>query len=518
MAIYEKTLRDEHTGEVAIIKSNDSLIFHQKIEKKQEQWAKRGARLDKQQEREDGLGEAEDKTQEAKEAIAAFKNILNHTLSVDDRIDWTKLRDNKHFKAFVPTQAPEVGRFIGAVPLKSFWEVFLPFLKRKRVEAEQKAHADFNFALNKFNDEESARKTDYEKKKVSYEAKQKKHNDGIAKHKADFEAGDAEAIQKYVEMVLDRSEYPENLDVSSDIFYVADKKVLLVEMEIPNPDSFPKIIEVKFVTSKGEFQEKEMKKADFEAFYEDTLSQISLRTIHEVFESIYSDSVDIVIFNGWVNGIDKKTGKDFKNCVISVQAERTQFTSLDLKRVSPIDCLKGLKAKMASALVNLAPTQPILHLDRNDKRIVEAQPVLGELDSETNLASMDWERFEHLVRDLFEKEFAGDGVEVKVTQASRDAGVDAIIFDPDPIKGGKFVIQCKRYNKTVGVSAVRDLYGCVMNEGAVKGILVTTSSFGKDSLEFVKDKPLTLISGSELLFLLNKHGHKFKIELARKTG
>jgi restriction system protein len=81
------------------------------------------------------------------------------------------------------------------------------------------------------------------------------------------------------------------------------------------------------------------------------------------------------------------------------------------------------------------------------------------------MAAMDWEDFEHLVRELFEKEFAISGGEVKVTQASRDGGVDAIAFDPDPIRGGKIVIQAKRYTNTVGVAAVRDLYGTVVNEG-----------------------------------------------------
>ena len=39
---------------------------------------------------------------------------------------------------------------------------------------------------------------------------------------------------------------------------------------------------------------------------------------------------------------------------------------------------------------------------------------------------MHWEDFEHLIRELFEKEFSCNGGEVKVTQASRDGGVDAI--------------------------------------------------------------------------------------------
>lgn len=127
---------------------------------------------------------------------------------------------------------------------------------------------------------------------------------------------------------------------------------------------------------------------------------------------------------------------------------------------------------------------------------------------------MDWQDFENLIREIFGKEFSKGGGEVKITQASRDGGVDAIAFDPDPIRGGKVVIQAKRYTNTVGVSAVRDLYGTVHNEGANKGILVTTSDFGPDAYAFAKDKPLTLLSGGELLYLLAQHGHVAKIDLA----
>jgi hypothetical protein len=35
---------------------------------------------------------------------------------------------------------------------------------------------------------------------------------------------------------------------------------------------------------------------------------------------------------------------------------------------------------------------------------------------------MEWGDFEHLIRELFEKEFASRGGEVKVTQASSDGG------------------------------------------------------------------------------------------------
>ncbi|MGO4527394.1 restriction endonuclease [Microvirga sp. 2MCAF35] len=150
-------------------------------------------------------------------------------------------------------------------------------------------------------------------------------------------------------------------------------------------------------------------------------------------------------------------------------------------------------------------------MNREDPRFVASQDV--SLNSGQNLASMDWAEFEHLIRQLFEREFAAAGGEVRVTQASRDGGVDAVIFDPDPLRGGKIVVQAKRYTNVVGVSAVRDLYGTVQHEGATKGILVTTSSFGPDAYEFSKDKPMTLLDGQRLLYLLQRNGYEARIDL-----
>jgi restriction system protein len=112
--------------------------------------------------------------------------------------------------------------------------------------------------------------------------------------------------------------------------------------------------------------------------------------------------------------------------------------------------------------------------------------------------------FESLITNLF----AQMGLETKLTQPSRDGGVDCVAFDSRPVLGGKVVIQAKRYKNTVGVSAVRDLFGTLHNEGASKGILVTTSGFGKATYEFANGKP------SNLLYLLKEYGDvEAKIEM-----
>ncbi len=92
--------------------------------------------------------------------------------------------------------------------------------------------------------------------------------------------------------------------------------------------------------------------------------------------------------------------------------------------------------------------------------------------------------------------------------------MDCVAFDQRPILGGKVIIQAKRYKNTVGVSAVRDLFGAMHNEGASKGILVTTSGYGSAAFEFAKGKPIELLDGSNLLYLLKEHaGIDAKIEV-----
>jgi restriction system protein len=110
--------------------------------------------------------------------------------------------------------------------------------------------------------------------------------------------------------------------------------------------------------------------------------------------------------------------------------------------------------------------------------------------------------FEELVADLFR----AMGMRAVTTQRSGDGGIDVDAIDPTPIRGGKILVQVKRYRRTVPPTAVRDLYGTVQAAGANKGVLVTTSDFGPGSRDFAQNKPLELISGNELVDLLHRHG------------
>ena len=377
-------------------------------------------------------------------------------------------------------------------------------LKRKEHELER------NKALLVFQNSDKAKLEEWEKWKKNCINVSEKANNEKGDFKSNYLAKDIKAVEDYCCAVIEKSQYDYPVIRDFTLEYKTNS-ILVIDYRLPDICEMPKYKECKYVSN--EARPKEIGMAEKNRMYDKLLYDISLRCLHELFDSDFADAINTICFNGWVHTIDKATGNKVNNCVLSIQVSKNEFMKLDLSNVDSKICFKSLKGVSASKLSQLTPIRPIISINKEDKRFIESKNVSEGIDDTTNLAAMDWEDFEFLVREIFEKEFSQNGGEVKITQASRDGGVDAIAFDQDPIRGGKIVIQAKRYTNTVGVSAVRDLWGTVMNEGAMKGLLVTTSDFGTDSYEFAKDKPISLINGSNLLYLLGKHGIHAKIDI-----
>jgi restriction system protein len=202
-----------------------------------------------------------------------------------------------------------------------------------------------------------------------------------------------------------------------------------------------------------------------------------------------------------VDTTDPGSGWRIRPCLVTVRTTRESFSELDLSHIEPLACLKHLSAGVSKSPAELLPVRPVLEFSMVDPRFVAETDALSQLDQRPNLMDLSFLEFEALIQNLFTKM----GLEARQTRPSRDGGVDCVAWDPRPIFGGKVVIQAKRYKNTVGVSAVRDLFGTLQNEGASKGILVTTSGYGQASFDFARNKPIELIDGSNLLYLLAEH-------------
>ncbi len=332
----------------------------------------------------------------------------------------------------------------------------------------------------------------------------------IDRFQQDVLAGSPQAIVEYFMMVLAASSYPRDFPQHAKLAYVPESRQLVVEYDLPPFEIVPEVSSYRYVKARDSVTETTRPVAQRKALYASVIAQVTLRTLYELFKADRMQHLDMIVFNGYVDSIDKGTGRSIRSCLVTVRTSRDVFTTLNLSQVDPQACLAVLNASVSKNPAELAPVRPVLEFNMVDPRFIEEIDVLSGLDQRPNLMELTPSEFESLITNLFQKM----GLETRLTQASRDGGVDCVAYDPRPIFGGKVVIQAKRYKHTVGVSAVRDLFGTVQNEGASKGILVTTSGYGSASHEFANGKPLELLSGSHLLYLLKEHaGIEAKIEM-----
>ena len=68
-----------------------------------------------------------------------------------------------------------------------------------------------------------------------------------------------------------------------------------------------------------------------------------------------------------------------------------------LKNLDPKECFKSLKGVSASKIQEKIPIKPILTF-KKDSRLIESKEILENVEEE-NLAVMDWDDFEHLIRE-----------------------------------------------------------------------------------------------------------------------
>jgi len=298
---------------------------------------------------------------------------------------------------------------------------------------------------------------------------------------------------------------------SFDVDYDPTSRIVINTIELPDLSKL-KIVKEKDSRPLSQTARKQITETIFYS--------LILRAAYLTSKSDAGNWFDLIAINVKQKWNDPATGTPREGIIASLQTSKEEIIALHLNNVDPKSCFRHLKGISTPSLERITPVRPIFVMNKDDRRIIENRDIAEGLESESNLALMPWEDFEHLIRQLFEWEFADKGIEVKVTRASHDRGVDAIMFDPDPLRGGKYVLQAKRYTRPVDVAAVRDLYGTILNEGANRGILVTTSSYGPDTYEFSKDKPISLVDGPNLILMLQRHGRKYRIDIeeARKMN
>ncbi|MFD8375764.1 restriction endonuclease [Streptomyces sp. NPDC059688] len=343
-------------------------------------------------------------------------------------------------------------------------------------------------------------------------AEVRRHNAGVVELTEGVRRRDPEAVVEYFTAALYASTaWPEGFPRQVTAAYDPAAGQLVLDWELPAYDVVPEAKSVRYMPSLDQEKETPRPVGQRRAFYREVLAQCMLLVPHELFAADELGALESVSLNGFVDGHDPTTGRPGHIYLATVMAARSAFRDLHLAQVDACSCLAdGLRGQLSARPDQLAPVRPSRRPQEVGNRVVTHGG-----DEDPDLYEMDPIAFENLVADLFR----AMGMQAVTTQRSNDGGVDVDALDPAPIRGGKIVVQVKRYRNTVPPTAVRDLYGTVQDAGANKGVLVTTSGFGPGSHTFANGKPLELIPGTELVDLLHRHGLRGRLgEGARRSG
>ena len=139
---------------------------------------------------------AKQDTEEALARIEEYRRILEATLAVDDRIRWEDLQE----RAPYPEPSPKLEDVMVHmdVPAKRpLMERLRASLAAKREEAERAAQA-----------EHERLSREYEEAVGRHEEERASRNAEVEEFRRGYEAGETEAVERYVSLVLSNSAYP----------------------------------------------------------------------------------------------------------------------------------------------------------------------------------------------------------------------------------------------------------------------------------------------------------------------
>jgi restriction system protein len=457
---------------------------------------------------------------------AELKTLLTSALGAPPQLSFAMLKQTATMPPFEPGD-------LGRLSPEPVWDDFAPPPpgvvsglmggKARHARAQQAAKDAFERARADHVLAEETRARQLEQARAAHDVRVKvseaevcEHNAAVDELERNFQAAVPDAVEEFFGQVLALSVYPVGFPHEYQVAYWQEPRELVIEYQLPPVDVIPTARDFKYVKTRKEIDELPRPAKEIKELYASVIHQIALRTMWECFAVTVADEVvDTVVFNGIVPAINRATGQAEELHLISAPASRPDFSGLVLDQLDPAACLKHLKATLSPHPYDLEPVEPVIEFQKAKYRFADPVDALAGIDSRPDLLKMDWYKFENLIRQLFE----AMGMEVNVTQSSRDEGIDAVAYNKtDIVHRSEILIQAKRYSKCVPTNDVRALAGSVEEKRAHHGILVTTAWVSPETKAFAaRNNRLSIIEGGELKHLLAEHLNlDVRIDLARR--
>ncbi|MFJ3877281.1 restriction endonuclease [Streptomyces sp. NPDC090077] len=486
------------------------LIQMREAERRQRAYEREAARDRREQQaayKQHREGEARRRTEQLDAQVAALQGLL----AAGCRAPGFRMSSLVRAEQLQPFDPGGLGHPVPMPQLAQFHQQGGGWALGSRGRAEREAHDRYTRAWQAAHAAEQERlrqlaayRQQYDRWAAEQLAGIRRHNSGLTELAGSLRAGEPEAVVDYFSAALYASTaWPGELPRQVSAAYDPGARQLVLDWELPRYEVVPEVKAVRYVPSADQDRETARPATQRRALYRDLLAQCLLLVLRELYAADEFGALDSVVVNGFVDDHDPVTGREAQLVLATVQVAGSAFAGLRLEQVSAVDCLvEGLRGQLSARPDQLTAVRAGRRPGEVGGDVVSHGGHAAGDEDEPDLFEMDPIVFENLVAELFR----AMGMEAVTTQRSGDGGVDVEALDPAPIRGGRIVVQVKRYRNTVPPTAVRDLYGTVQDKGANKGVLVTTASFGPGSYTFANGKPLELVPGAELVELLHQYG------------
>jgi restriction system protein len=333
---------------------------------------------------------AESLTAQALDSFAQIDSILAATLDVDDYVDISSLKQVVEHPPFphgqlkVPTPAPRLEdpppepQFVAPPARTGLSKVFG---KQKHAEASAPAHAAWKQQhqqwagyVHQVLPEQNARLLEehakaeraradklaaalaaYEAECATRERDVAEANSRVDAFRAALAAGDPEAINQYVGMVLGNSVYPEAFDVEHDYSFDPEFGELTVCVIVPPPSDLPAAKLYKFVAAADEIREMPCTQKEQRERYNSAVAAVAVRTFHEVFESDRERRIKTISLTVQTDAVNPATGLFETYPFVAAAADRDEFSQFDLANVDPAETLAHMRCSVSKNAFGLKP-------------------------------------------------------------------------------------------------------------------------------------------------------------------
>jgi restriction system protein len=348
-------------GDAAALKAAEALSVREHLESRQAEVEALNSDLEVQLEEIDGL--------------------LSATLAVDEFVDLGALHKQAEHPPFtsvherplsppVPIQAPPEPVFVAPVEPKGLSGMFGG--KKKFHEGLTRAQAEFAVAhdawqveagqvpMRQFEQMEEQRKAD-EVRQAQLEADMATYRDECGQRQRkvdednaeldrliqDLAAGKPDAVEEYIGIVFVNSVYPDGFPGVANYHYDAATRELAVSLQFPRPEQVAGVKQYKYVKAKDEIAETQQTQKEQRERYSNVVNNMTLRTLHEMWESDRAGHIGTISLTGFVEHIDPATGKEVQTPLVALATERDRFLDIDLSRVTPHETLRHLDANLS---------------------------------------------------------------------------------------------------------------------------------------------------------------------------